>query len=381
MKHYKVTLTCNTPVFVGSGEKLKKIEYLLKDGKVYFLKESAWAQLLYREKLTARFAEAFLRENLKWYTLDDFLKKNRHLTFDTLRDEGALGEGIPAELPPQEIKSLNDICLFMRDAQGRRYIPGSTIKGAMRTAILAQALGSDGSKWLGEFERDIDGRNYRGSKGKAGRIADRMERELAIPLNAKGKREMVDSFFRGLSVSDAYLEDESAVIVKKYDLGIKAAAEGREPAGISIYRECLAPGTRAVFSLDIDETSMGELGVTDWDDLFGVLIGFMGLQERLLNSAFSSQKAMLKEIGGADIILGGGTGFINKTLIYALGSQQESVNIAKWILADQFDRPNRKGDHKHREDELLSPHTMKLTKYNGHYCPMGLMSIEAEEIC
>lgn len=85
MKYWKMKLTCQSPVHIGSGDSYKKNQYLYEDNgrkaKIYFLNESKWAVFLDRGKLTNHLVDEINRDP-KYFSLYDFLschypKKNK----------------------------------------------------------------------------------------------------------------------------------------------------------------------------------------------------------------------------------------------------------------------------------------------------------------
>ena len=63
------------------------------------------------------------------------------------------------------------------------------------------------------------------------------------------------------------------------------------------------------------------------------------------------------------VFLGGGSGFVSKTIVYALYGEQEAIHITK----DIFEKTNVPREHKHGMDPRLgvSPHILKCTHYRG----------------
>lgn len=94
MKYWKVTLTCSTPVFVGSGEIYEKTQYIYDGQKkrIYFLHENKWASFLAKHNWIDDFSNELLTPR-KSYSLTMYLKQK----FDTidkavsvLRKEGVI---------------------------------------------------------------------------------------------------------------------------------------------------------------------------------------------------------------------------------------------------------------------------------------------------
>ncbi|MCI5567461.1 MAG: type III-A CRISPR-associated RAMP protein Csm5 [Veillonellaceae bacterium] len=373
-----------TPLFIGSGEKITKLDYVYQssNGMVYMLDEAKWASFLKRARLMNDFTSKV--EALgKRFSLDSYLKNHRELaarlhTSDIvmeLKRRGVFHEGIPAYVTG---KNPKDIVTFARNGLGERYIPGSSLKGAFRTAILAYVLlNIDRTKCYNKLEH--------ATRNAVDETMDDVEKYLGIRIDKDGKYDMVNSRFKGLTVSDAKLINETAAIVQKWDLSLTKSQSEKKPK--DLYREAIVPATKAVFTIGIDgsERGMGEIGVKTAGNLLHALSVFRNLQYKTYKEAIDkvykgsvdhSVFRYLDELNEANLVLGGGTGYISKTLIYPIaGSREKGKSIARKILSEQFDRPGRKYDPKHRYDDIISPHTLKLTKSNDMHM-MGLCNIK-----
>ena len=182
---------------------------------------------------------------------------------------------------------------------------------------------------------------------------------------------MVDSYFTGLQVSDAVLENEHVGIVQKEDLGYSKARKGDDPNPLVLFREALMPPTSAEFTIGIDPKKMGSLGIRNIDDLMNCLQKFMSYQYDILSDAFPADNTVydLDSIRRSDLYLGGGTGFLSKTLVYSLApSKDEAIRVTRQILQSMFG--------KHNHDFQISPRTLKLTKVQSQYDIMGLGKLE-----
>lgn len=391
MRYWEMELDVCTPLFIGSGEKITKLDYVYQssNGMVYMLDEAKWASFLKRARLMNDFTSKV--EALgKRFSLDSYLKNHRELaarlhTSDIvmeLKRRGVFHEGIPAYVTgknPNDIVTF-DIVTFARNGLGERYIPGSSLKGAFRTAILAYVLlNIDRTKCYNKLEH--------ATRNAVDETMDDVEKYLGIRIDKDGKYDMVNSRFKGLTVSDAKLINETAAIVQKWDLSLTKSQSEKKPNYLPIYREAIVPATKAVFTIGIDgsERGMGEIGVKTAGNLLHALSVFRNLQYKTYKEAIDkvykgsvdhSVFRYLDELNEANLVLGGGTGYISKTLIYPIaGSREKGKSIARKILSEQFDRPGRKHDHKHRYDDIISPHTLKLTKLNDMHM-MGLCNVK-----
>ena len=388
MKYWKMKLTCQSPVHIGSGDSYKKNQYLYEDNgrkaKIYFLNESKWAVFLDRGKLTNHLVTPTTNGKdaitVNWdptyFSLYDFLSchypKKINQVIQTLAKSGVLSNPETADVPYSKNKknALNDIQTFIKNSGGRMYIPGSSLKGAFRTAIITAMIRKDRTKY-GKYWNDIVTAAEVGGYlvQNIGNVLERLEKEIFIPIGTDGKRNMVNSYFRGLTVGDSTAATLPGLIVQKADLG---ETEER-PHTISLWRECMAPGDTVTFKLGIDSVEMKALGISDAKGLIQCLQDFVDFQCDLLWKSFGDTDE-IQEMQHTDLLLGGGAGFLSKTVIYALAPDLKTGrDVVKRLMAEQFKRGH------HNQGEHISPHTLKLAKRGNSYQVMGMCKLEVEE--
>lgn len=384
MKYWKMKLTCQSPVHIGSGDIYQKNQYVYEDdGKrahIYFLNESKWAEFLEKEKLLDSFVSEIHRKFMH-FSIYDFLNTYRRNScqqeslkglMEKLIDDGVLSKPETADVPysKNSRNALNDIHTFIKDSKGRMYIPGSSLKGAFRTAILFAMIKKDRKKY-DKYWNDIAtaARSGKYLKQNIGNVLDRLERELFIPIGEDRKQNMVNSYFRGLTVGDSTAATLPGIIVQKADL---EETEER-PHAISLWRECMAPGDMVTFTLGIDTKKMEKVEISDTKGIIRYLQDFVDFQCDLLWQSFGDTNE-IQEMQHTDLLLGGGSGFLSKTVIYALAPDvQSGLDVVKRLMAEQFKR----GHHDQREH--ISPHTLKLAKRGNSYQVMGMCKLEMEE--
>lgn len=385
MKYWKIKLTCRSPVHIGSGHIYKKSEYICytKNQKAYvhFLNETKWAEYLLKENLLDVFVSELERNPLR-LSIYEFLKKNEgrqfiHHMIEDLIKKGICSYPVAADMEntDDQRNTLNDIHGCIKDENGHMYIPGSSLKGAFRTAIFVKWLQEHKERYREEWEkivREIENGMY-GEKPfyvmrKIGKIMEDMEREIFISPDKEKKRNMADSLLRGLSVSDTGPAVNQGEIVQKADAGENG---GRHT--ISLWRECMMPGEEIFFTLGIDEKIMANLGVTDAKSLIKCTQNFVDHQCDLLWDSLSGHDE-IDAMQDADLILGGGAGFLSKTVMYALApTKQDGVRAVQKIMKKQFMRG------RHGKGEKISPHTLKLAKMGRNYQVMGMCQLSVEE--
>ena len=74
--------------------------------------------------------------------------------------------------------------------------------------------------------------------------------------------------------------------------------------------------------------------------------------------------------------LGGGTGFLSKTILYSVYEDQKAVRITDQIFQNTLGKNYREHHHDSDVRKNLSPHMCKCTRYCGKLYDMGLGKIE-----
>ncbi|MFR0734264.1 MAG: type III-A CRISPR-associated RAMP protein Csm5 [Oscillospiraceae bacterium] len=132
---YDLILKTRTPLFVGSGKKYVKKEYLFdpKGRRASFLKEDAFFQLLTDRNLEERY-EQFMRGEQD--NLHAFLTQDCQLRPEEVRSVIRYSvDASDAEVVKDKKREIHG---FIRNAAGQVYLPGSSVKGAIRTALLLE---------------------------------------------------------------------------------------------------------------------------------------------------------------------------------------------------------------------------------------------------
>lgn len=139
---------------------------------------------------------------------------------------------------------------------------------------------------------------------------------------------------------------------------------------LNLMRECIRPGTVICCQLTIDETISPLTG----EKLMEAVKVFYQRYEKAFQQHFPYQS--VAPISDATVFLGGGSGFVSKTIIYDLFQQKEAVRVTK----DIFRKTNVPREHKHDKDIGLgvSPHVMKCTKLNGKKYMMGQCELKLQ---
>jgi CRISPR-associated protein Csm5 len=251
----KIQLIVTSPIHIGSVEqKLTPFEYIQHGQYVYQVSDEKLSLFLQKKNLINSYIDSIGRKGHKFRLLE-FFKDNRiTLTDDDLmnisggRKTRILGSGIQDYKP------------FIRDGFGNPYIPGTSIKGVIRTAILYNALFNYKNNDPDGFQRKIVDpieRTERFKFKKKNPFEWIQERWLEnFRLLDKNKSPNTD-WLRMLHVSDAYpvnLRETNLIpikVLKKERSGWKYKTDisGRN---MTIWIETLSIGTIIEFEIAFD---------------------------------------------------------------------------------------------------------------------------------
>lgn len=411
-RYWKMKLACLTPVHIGNGVSYNPSQYIYvpgnRGGAIYFLNESKWLKYLYEKKVIDLFARELLDKINRGaaFSIFDWLLSKRNLgSIETIMQElEERGVVYPKETVYLDFdrrtqkNSLNDVHPFIRSGNGECYIPGSSIKGVIRTALLVRDMKRNPGKYKSYWQKALNALLARGGRNPVERdlqfLANDIETVFAYTPQAiaearsKNKRvDMVNDLFKFLQVSDAAADKPLQMgIVQKVDMGIRAAETGEKPKTMPVCRESIMAGNALHFTVSIDDAALKQLGVGDAEDILEALKDFTGLQYDLQADIFANGAAdELIQLGESNFVLGGGTGYFSKTILYALAVNQAKnfkegreagVNIVRAFMKEKFSRGH------HERDNKLSPHTLKLTRCQNKTMLMGLCKVEVEqELC
>lgn len=276
------------------------------------------------------------------------------------------------------LQDVKDLQLFVKDAQGNAYIPGSSLKGAFRTAWIAYMLNDEPTdkknernhQWKESLEACHGRRDFEKSTQ---RTMNQLEAEYfnTLNVNQRDTKNMVNSVMRGISFSDSTpIDSNRLILTKKIDLDINGRY-GKKKNDLPILRECLKPATTCRFTLTLDEVMLKGTGI-DIDQIMHILQWFCRYQ---LDRFYKKFKVSVKlPLHSKDTLLwlGGGVGFQNKTINGpALGENNGLIYTSK-VLSQQFYK------HHHDKDvkKGVSPHTIKIATYQNVQYLMGQCKLE-----
>ncbi len=376
-------MTCITPVFVGSGEVCSPAEYLYDRKKkyVYFPMEGRWIQFLHKNGWMDEFSE-YLSGKEKSKQVWEWMRK-RGATEEKLASLACAAVPADCDMFSKEARSpkptLNEIHRLFHSADGSLYIPGSSLKGMFRTAILYRFVKENPDLFREEkeqlnkmyqmkiWEKKKD--RYRWKK-VAAKIEEKALR--CLTLQESEKKGAVHDVLRGLKVSDTFLdEDLCSKIVQRNDVVAEKKRNGQKCNPLPLYCESFKAGSKLRFSITLDKSMMKRIGISSIDQILENVSKHFHDIVQVQKNAFAEFLPYFADAESADACLGGGTGFLQKTLWLALFDEMTAAQRIRDMLDLYFPK------HKHTtNDTRISPRTLKMVHTDGDLHMMGLVRFE-----
>ncbi len=369
------------PVYIGCGQAASKKEYLYdaEKGKIEILQMGKVFDRICRLGLEKEFEEYLLtpvdnRGGRGGPELVDFMHRNRipEREYRTWSDEV-----LTFADSKMNYRSIKDISLFARNERGLPYVPASGFKGMLRTVLETEHYlkNREGARELGkEIIREVDDPDPRRKrrdkflKEQDSRAdVESMHKEMFEPQRkderpGKNLSDQKNDILRGFLVGDSRpLSWDDMCICEKIDLNL----DGEERL-LNVQREAIRPGVKIKIPIRID-TRICRYTLPD-------IVDAIKSFDRNYRDVFSSHFTAVPPTGDkyTTFFLGGGTGYVSKTIIYGILEGKEAVETVSKIT-NQTLSPRHQKEHNHQNDPRkgISPHVLKCTRYNGRLYQMG----------
>lgn len=402
----KMCLKVVTPINIADGIVLGAKDYLYdsRRQKVYFLNLHQWHLFIYKHMLLEKY-ESYLANFRDKQSLLEWLQMQGYDIEDVRTVITSEAQATVNLMDNEKKKTLNDINRHIQQPDGSLYVPGSSIKGVFRTAILYSLLQKrqdikvkywcyikqqmDIIEKLLEEERkprELQIMPYsviKKKKNQATKEIDKLiaslESELLHTLRLKDDKERnisnknaVCSAMRGLQVSDTYASrNMQTAILQKVDGGFDKFGKA-SPKKLPIFRECMLPKAELFFDVKVEKAVMNTIGINSVDDLLKATHSFFAAVTDLLQQAFGKEyQEAFQGVAAGNMFLGGNTGFLSKTLLAMLAPDKDTAKNTIKVLLDKSFKT-----HKHLlRDKVIAPRTLKCTNYNGKLMLMGVAEV------
>lgn len=378
----KMYLKVVTPINISDGIVLGAKDYLYdsRRQKVYFLNLHQWHMFIYKHVLLKKY-ESYLANFRDKQSLLEWLRMQGYDIDDVRTVITSEAQATVNLMDNEKKKTLNDINRHIQQPDGSLYVPGSSIKGVFRTAVLYKLL-QKRQDIKSKYWRQIQGKisnNYLNPKRDFDGLAKDLESELLHTLRLKDDKERnisnkkaVCSAMRGLQVSDTYASrNMQTAILQKVDGGFDKFGKA-SPKKLPIFRECMLPEAELFFDVKIEKAVMNTIGINSVDDLLKATHSFFAAVTDLLQQAFEKEyQEAFQGVAAGNMFLGGNTGFLSKTLLAMLAPDKDTAKNTIKVLLDKSFK-----NHKHLlRDKVIAPRTLKCTNYNGKLMLMGVAEV------
>ena len=371
----KMKLEVLTPLHIGGADyksKLDKKEYIFdKDKKTLTLIDNEkFIAFLIKKNLFEKYI-AYIENNVnakvmvqnRNINLLNFLKAN-----NIDKDIQDFRKKAPIKLD-MNIENMNDIKLMLRDVQGKPYIPGTSIKGALINLLLVDYIIKNREKFskekriiLSECKKTNDDRSIRGLKNDIKKIVNQIEKSIIYNDN----KSLENSKKFGISVSDSYSYSNTRTNFYQ-DIDEKRTNKSGEDKSrpMPVAREYIIANSIFDFdiTLDIDLLEESKLKIKNIDDLIDSIENAMSYLIDVLEDKNSPRTE--------NLVLGANTGFLQKTIVYALfEDEKERLEVVKKLL--HKNQKNVIGNHL---NDKFAPRVLNRIKINNKNLLAGLVKI------
>lgn len=349
---FDLILETRSPVFIGCGKSYTKKEYLFDSNSsfVSFLDERAMFTYLAEHNLADSYENYILGHMGR--DLRDFLRNICQIPEYQIREWTRCriyaGESL------DDNHTLKEIQRFVRNGRDQVYVPGSSIKGALRTVLLKAIL-------LKDPPRNPDTRlPYE----RFASFEDAYFHTLSLK---KDKNQVVqtgnplNSLLRGIKVSDSLpVGDDKMCLTRKIDTFLNKPCHA-----INICRESIKPGVTIRCTVTLDQSILQ--GKITKDSIEQAISDVSAYYQEKVTSYFPQA---VNGMNSKTILLGGGVGFQSKTVTDPYYGDK-AMEVTMDVLKKAFPK------HHHERDtqEGISPRALKQTDFNNASYSYGVCEV------
>ncbi len=366
-----------SPVHIGSGEKFSRKSFLYGDGKVTIINSDKLIQEVIKRDAHQQFEEFCLDPNSQ---LGEFLRKTG------IRVADVAAYTIPCSTRPREILAF----IKSRENQPAPFLPGSSLKGAIRSALLrAYLLSNADARQTGQEALKDHAEKHWGNPGQ------QVERGFFIGTKCPrpGKAPNYD-LLRMISVSDSPALSVNALAVAQVSVLSTQTNRTLKAKTWQLTPEVLKPGTVIQMALTVninlkEPRAMSVLGLRDVDtwvlDFAGkcrkAAENLLAQDQKFYNTHSRGEladwcRARIDEIGkmGAEsettfLPIGWGSGYDAKTVTDLFAEKVFENTLSAYKNTKRLGRPGGTGRWLGPD---LSPKTRRVAVLDdGQELPMG----------
>ncbi len=299
--HCTITLKTLSPVHIGGKtQELTPLEGVVFQNNCFVIDETRLGRVLAESDRLDAFSNAISQQGTR-FNLEHFLNSNRLLNEQVLEQCAAYRCGTLIGRTPRRFRP------FVREAFNRPFVPGSSIKGVFRTAVLYNILKrmkrdkpSEFNRYftsavkqkLDEFNNVPEHVRYRPwfkdrvKQGLAKSIENQFIQRFNLPATesyaSRGPTYQQRDFMRVLKVSDTQPLEKNSLALEEVQV-ISITGDNELYLKNAIYVEVIPEGTELQFTISLDENILNDFASMNkgdnipfrsFDDLFSMASEF-----------------------------------------------------------------------------------------------------------
>lgn len=253
----RIRLKVKSPIHIGDVEqKISRFEFIHQEGFIYPISEEKLSLFLQKKNIITSYVQAVEREGHRFNLSEFFKSKGISLKRADLENLSG-GKRIKVL---SDVSRMQDFRPFIRDGFGIVYLPGTSIKGVIRTALLYNILKDFKQTAPSAFKKAVEDRISNDIKAKINKkklFQWANEKWLqGFVLNNKNMAPNTD-WLRMLHLSDAYSSDNIETVLIPVNILKKEKTwtykEEAPDQKTTIWIECLPENTVFEFEATWDK--------------------------------------------------------------------------------------------------------------------------------
>lgn len=408
LETYQIQLKTITPIHIGSGNILKRKECIFIKNKVIIPNLNRFIGMIIEKGLTKEYENFYKNKDEQQKSLLVWLKEHN------LSKNIESANWVDYSLELKQSRNIKDkgaqVEQCIKDGLGAPYIPGSSLKGTIRTALFIRFIKNmnkdknkvyhealKNAKEIAELNcKRMDSQKYDVLEKLISNLTkniEYLENQCFCKLHRNKEQwyAKTNDYLTSIRISDSKpLTTSDLSLVRKVDLHTDGQINE-----LNVLREGIYTDKKIEFILSIDTALTNKLQ-------FNVKWINDAIKEYSEHTKIFTKHFNTYDVDEDNVVyIGGGTGFVTKTILYALFDFELARNVCskilhfkllrKYELEPDFKRKkNKKGqeqltlaeqhNHIHR-DCIVSPHTAKCIDWmeNALHYEMGMCQITVFE--
>ncbi|WP_141266347.1 type III-A CRISPR-associated RAMP protein Csm5 [Thermodesulfovibrio sp. Kuro-1] len=363
----EVKIVTKSPVHIGGVEQKKtRFEFIIHDNYLYPISEDRLAEFLSKKNLIFDYC-AQLENKAHLFNLADFLKSKAFILNESLLLKLSSDKRIYLN---HNASLMQDYRPYIRDGFGIPYIPGTSIKGVIRTAILYNLLKELKESSYEDFEVNFERRIVEDIEQKKSKrdFSAWLNKEYFEGFKLLGKEKSPHTdWLKMLKISDAYPDGEIQtsiipinILKKEESWKYKEEYSGKKT---TIWTECIPENVTFRFEVLWERSFLSEFKKQHYrfkmpENLNATFECINRWAQDLINfeKEFLATNAMKKwyENNVCNFRIGFGSGMISTTILMLL-SEPLRKKIRNYAGLDRGETIAPKSRRVFQRDSLLTP--------------------------